>query len=138
MKASLLIPILAILALSGCSGSKSTIADEKTGYALTREQAKQIVNAAILAYFSPDYVNQGPPDSLTSSGYIRFALDTHTVNVTAFPIVGLNPQGKAREGFGFDVNHSGSMPISGGSKARQVYAIVKRQAESQGEKLALK
>ena len=58
------------------------IADEGIGYRITKAQANEIVDSSILANFSPDYVNAGPAESLTSSGYIRFAMDTQTINTT--------------------------------------------------------
>ncbi|MFZ4779271.1 MAG: hypothetical protein ACOYM3_28235 [Terrimicrobiaceae bacterium] len=126
---------LSFSALAACSSTQSTIANEKTGYAISRTQAKEIVESSILANFSPDYVNRGPESSLTSSGYIRFALDTHTVNATAIPMRGVLPDGKLSEGYGFEVISFGTMPISGGSKAKSVYQLIKQQAQMAGSVL---
>jgi len=134
MKSTLAVLAVA-LALTGCSSTQSTIANEKTGYAISRKQAKEIVESSILANFSPDYVNRGPESSLTSSGYIRFALDTHTVNATAIPMRGVRADGQALEGYGFEVVSFGTMPISGGSKATSVYRLIKQQAQMVGPSL---
>jgi predicted small secreted protein len=136
------VALSALLAASilsaGCTSTKSTITNEGIGYRITREQAKEIVDSSILANFSPDYVNAGPANSLTSSGYVRFALDTHTINATAIPMRGRLPSGQTAEGFGFQTSSSGTMPISGGSKARAVYNLLKQQAQSAGEVLRVR
>jgi hypothetical protein len=128
---------LAVL-LTSCSSTKSTIQNERTAYALSREQAKEIVDSSILATFSPDYVNPGPQSSLTSSGYIRFALDTHTVTATAIPAKGYTQQGVLKPGYGFEINSFGTMPISGGQRANAVYRLLKQQASMNGETLQIK
>jgi len=128
----------AAFALTGCSSTQSTIANEKTGYAISRKQAKEIVESSILANFSPDYVNHGPESSLTSSGYIRFALDTHTVNATAIPMRGARADGQSLEGYGFEVVSFGTMPISGGCKAKSVYRLIMQQAEMAGPSIKVK
>jgi hypothetical protein len=123
---------------SSCSSTQSTVSGERTAYAISREQAKAIVDSSILANFSPDYVNSGPTSSLTSSGYIRFALDTHTITATAFPASGYTRQGSLKPGYGFEVNSFGTMPISGGQRAKAVYRLLKQQASSTGETLTIK
>jgi hypothetical protein len=135
--ASLVAAALVVL-LSACSSSYSTIRDEGIGYAITRAQAKEVVSSSILSHFSPDYVNPGPAESLTSSGYIRILLDTHTVNATALPIRGALKSGEPREGYGFEVNAYGTIPITGGAKARAVYDLLKQQASSAGEVIQIK
>jgi len=126
---------LALCTLTACSSTQSTIANEKTGYAISRKQAKEIVESSIQANFSPDSVNRSPETSLTSSGYFRFALDTHTVNATAIPMRGVLPDGTPSEGYGFEVVSFGTMPISGGIKAKSVYQLIKRQARMAGSVL---
>ncbi len=133
----LIVSSLAAL-LSSCSSTRSTATNERTAYALSREQAKEIVDSSIFATFSPDYVNPGPPSSLTSSGYIRFALDTHTITATAIPLKGYTPQGILKPGYGFEVNSFGTMPISGGQRANAVYSLLKQQASMNGETLQIK
>lgn len=128
---------LAVIVAAGCTSTKSTITNEGIGYRITKEQAKEIVDSSILANFSPDYVNAGPARSLTSSGYVRFALDTHTVNATAIPTRGRLSNGQMAEGYGFQISHYGTMPITGGSKARAVYALLKQQAQTSGELLRI-
>jgi hypothetical protein len=123
---------------AGCTSTKSTITNEGIGYRITRQQAKEIVDSSILANFSPDYVNAGPASSLTSSGYIRFAMDTQTINATAIPMRGTLPSGQTAEGYGFQISNFGTMPISGGSKARAVYSLLKQQGQSAGEVLRVR
>ena len=129
----LLLSLVAATLTAGCTSTKSTITDEGIGYRITKAQAKEIVDSSILANFSPDYVNAGPPESLTSSGYIRFAMDTQTINATAIPTRGKLSNGQMAEGYGFQISNFGTMPISGGSKARAVYSLLKQQGQGAGE-----
>lgn len=126
---------LAVLVTAGCTSTKSTITDEGIGYRITKAQAKEIVDSSVMANFSPDYVNPGPANSLTSSGYIRFAMDTHTINATAIPTRGRSTNGQVADGYGFQVSDFGTMPLSGGSKARAVYALLKQQGQNAGATL---
>jgi len=119
----------------GCTATRSTITDEGIGYRITKAQAKEIVDSSVMANFSPDYVNAGPANSLTSSGYIRFAMDTHTINATAIPTRGRSTNGQVADGYGFQVSDFGTMPLSGGSKARAVYALLKQQGQNAGATL---
>ena len=132
-----ILTIIAFTALIpvGCTSTKSTITDEGIGYRITKAQAKEIVDSSVMANFSPDYVNAGPANSLTSSGYIRFAMDTHTINATAIPTRGRSTNGQVADGYGFQVSDFGTMPLSGGSKARAVYALLKQQGQNAGETL---
>jgi len=124
--------------VAGCSvPAKSTIEGEKIGYAIPREKAKEIVESSILASFSPDYVNVGPANSLTSSGYVRFVLDTQTVNATAFPVRGVDGKGNQKDGYGFEVTSEGTMPFTGGRLSKRVYDLLKRQAQMSGDLLKL-
>ena len=132
-----LLPAILALALSGCavSSSRSTIKDDGKAYAVTREQAKQIVESSVRAFSSPDYMNASPPDALTISGYIRIMLDTCTVNATAIPASGFDQNGKKREGFGFVVNSFGTIAWPG--VPDKVFQMVKDQAGAQGEVLSV-
>jgi hypothetical protein len=136
------VPLLALLAASilsvGCTSTKSTITNEGIGYRITKQQAKEIVDSAILANFPPPDIYAGPAGSLTSSGYIRFALDKQTINATAIPTRGRLPDGQMAEGYGFQISNFGTMPISGGSKARAVYNLLKQQAQGSGDVLKVR
>lgn len=140
MKSALfrLLVLFTVALLSACSSTHSTIRDEGIGYSISRSQAKEIVDMAILSNFSPDYVNRGPADGLTSSGYIRVVLDTHTINATALPIQGISKNGEILRGYGFEVNAHGTIPISGSARARAVYDLLKQQASGAGETIAIK
>ena len=100
-----------LLSLSGClvNRTRSTIDDHKTAYAMTREQARDIVKSSIAAFISPDYVNQTATDSLTASGYIRAGIDTQTINVTAIPATGRDAASRTKSGYGFLLNDRGTI-----------------------------
>lgn len=128
--------LAALLVLTGCSGSMSTLKQDGRAYAVTRQQAKEIVDSAILAYISPDYVNPAPAGSLTSSGYIRSIIDTCTINATAFPVRGLTAQGKAVDGYGFLVAYRGTIAFP--ATPGQVYAFIKESAARKGAEISAK
>ena len=122
------------ITLSWCavSSSRSTIKDDGKACAVTREQAKQIVESSVRGFISPDDMTPSPPQSLTSSGSIRIMLDTCTVNATAIPATGRSAKdGKMKEGFGFAVNSFG--PIAWPDVPDKVFGMVKEQAAAQGE-----
>ena len=100
-----------VLSLSGClvNRTRSTIDDSQTAYAMTRDQAREIVKSSIAAFISPDYVNPTAADSLTASGYIRAGLDTQTINVTAIPATGRDADSRSRSGYGFLLNDRGTI-----------------------------
>jgi len=136
------VPLFALLAVTaltaGCTSTKSTITNEGIGYRITKQQAKAIVDSAISANFPPYDIYAGPTDSLTGSGFIRFALDKQTINATAVPTRGRLPDGQMAEGYGFQISNFGTMPISGGSKARAVYNLLKQQAQGTGDVLKVR
>ena len=100
-----------LLCASGClvNRTRSTIDDSQTAYAMTRDQAREIVKSSIAAFISPDYVNQTAVDSLTASGYIRAGIDTQTINVTAIPATGRNADSGSKSGYGFLLNDRGTI-----------------------------
>ena len=132
-----ILPIVLALTFSGCAitSTRSTIKNDGQVYAVSREQAKQIVDSSVRAFISPDYMNASPPSALTSSGYVRLMLDTCTVNATAIPASGLDKNGKKREGYGFIVNSWGT--IAWPSVPNKVFGMVKEQAAAQGETLSV-
>ena len=120
------------LALPACSTSHSTL-KEREAYAVTRQQAADIVHGAIAAHMSPDRVHGGAAGSLTSSGYMRFALDTHTVTASAFPVRGADSRGVVRDGYAFQVYGTGTMVTAGTLRTARVYDTVKMRARAAGE-----
>jgi hypothetical protein len=124
-----------LLCLASCATNHSSVTKEYTGYALTQQQASEIVHQSLAAHISADRINSKNDGGLSASGYIRFALDTHTVNVSAFPIRGTDATGTLRDGYAFQVYGSGTMLIAGSLRTSRVYETVKLRARSLGEPL---
>lgn len=121
--------------LSGCmvNRSQSTIQDDGIAYALTREQAKSIVDSSLAAYISADRINPAPPGPIMASGYIRAGLDTQTINVSALPVKGRSPSGAILNGYGILVADWGTIGYDPAPK--NIYLLAKQQAAASGETL---
>jgi hypothetical protein len=124
---------LFLLQSCGFSGHRSTLDDEKIAYAITKEQAVQIVDASIRAYISPDYITGSSEDGLTKTGYFRMMLDTQTMTASAIPAQGIDSEGVMRRGYGFAMADVGS--IIGLRTPKQIYDQMKSRASHAGETL---
>lgn len=122
--------LFGILLLSGCSGTRSTVADPSTAhvYPLTEEQANLIVAEAMSAEFSGSAISRV---DFPNSGYrvtIRFALDSHDIVALYIPAKGKGPDGETLDGFVFEVNDSGTMAISGRRRANKLFEGIQQRA----------
>ncbi|MDC0157071.1 hypothetical protein OAK38_04845 [Verrucomicrobia bacterium] len=117
--------IIAILCLvAGCAGTISSVnKNQSLFYEMSEEQADKLVASAMASEFAGSISRVEFPNK----GYqatIRFAIDTHTIVAYFIPA-----SGGGKKGFVFEVNHSGTMPISGSSRARSTYnKIIDRAA----------
>lgn len=119
------LPALLMLPLCSCSTTHSTLKKEKTAWRMDRASAQQVVNAAVQANLSADRIEgRATGENLTATGYIRFALDTHTFTASAVPV-----RTAAGDGYGFEVRAWGTMLLSGSAKARTLYNDVKHRAD---------
>lgn len=130
----LLLILASSFLLAACSTSHSTLKEGK-GYAITREQAAEITHQSLSAHMSADRITTTDKSGLSASGYMRYMLDTHTINVSAFPMRGTDPAGVVREGYAFQVYGTGTMLISGSLRTRRVYDTVKTRAGAIGTPL---
>jgi len=115
------------LALAGCAGSKSTI-KEGFGYRMSEAAAQKVVNGAIASHLERDRIS--PPGDLSASGYVRFALDTHTFSASAIPT-------RKDSVYGFTVSNRGTMPITASVISGEIYNSVVERANAVGERVSL-
>lgn len=111
----------------GCaSGTHSTI---KEGFAfrMSREAARDVVQGAMSAHVLSRRIESS--SDLSSSGYMRVLLDTHDFNASAIPLPRL-------DAYGFEVSHSGTIPIQGTTKARRIYESLIERASAAGERVS--
>ena len=129
--------VFAMLVLSGCAGEYSTGKEMRTAYAVSRDQAKEIVESSMLAHLSHDYINPSPiAGRLACSGYIRSILDTTTINAVAVSAIGATSNGQKKEGFTFGVNYSGTIWFP--STPGRVFKTMVERASQSGESLSIK
>lgn len=123
---------ISALLLPSCvvSHSRSTIADEKTAYAVSAEEARDIVNSSLQGFISPDYFTGTSSDGLTKTGYYRMMLDTTTITGSAVPATGTDMNGATRSGYGFTVTDVGT--IIGLDMPAQIYEAMKVRASQTG------
>lgn len=117
------------------SHSRSTIADEKTAYAISKQQAANIVESSMRGFISPDYFTGKTADGLTHTGYYRMMLDTTTITGSAIPVTGTDSSGKAYAGYGFTVTDAGT--ILGLKMPEQIYSAMKSRAAADGKSISV-
>lgn len=118
--------VAAMVLLSGCAGSRSTI---KQGYAfkMSEASASRVVRGATSAHILGRRITF--PTELTASGYIRHMLDTHKFNVSAIPV-------PAKDAFGFEVRHSGTILV-GPMKADAIFQSLVERAGLEGPRVSV-
>jgi len=134
--AQLFLASLALICLAGCESGKSlsTMQDEHTAYAISGEDAKQIVDSSLENYVSARGIDTTPKAGLVATGSLSDGANTQTFSVSAFPVSGVNSAGQIKDGYGFVVTERGSVvnPLA----SKMIYGLVKQQALVAGEVLA--
>ena len=125
--------VVAALLFCGCAGSISTVGhDPDKGAARMYPVSAEVADKLVLVAMKSEFP-EGPIAKVEApfKGYqatLRFALDSHTVVAYAIPAKGRSEKGEVIDGFAFQVSHSGTMPISGGGKARSVFKRIMHDA----------
>ncbi|MBA4802428.1 MAG: hypothetical protein H2040_11245 [Euryhalocaulis sp.] len=129
------------LLLSACSSTQSMANLSETGagimFPVDEQTADQILASAMSRQFSGSPISRV---TLPNPGYqttIRFLLDSHTVVAYMIPVSSLSTEGEMIEGFYFEVSNSGTMPISGGNNADQLYDLIIEYAEREADPLPI-
>lgn len=132
MKPNILFVILSLFLLSACSGSLSTLEGDARSsslsvYPLTSEDADKVVIMAMTSQFSGGAISRVEYPNKGYQATMRFLLDSHDITAYMIPVIGLS-NGVKTDGFAFEVNHSGTMAISGSNRADRVFKKIKEQA----------
>jgi hypothetical protein len=105
------------------------------GLRSSEQQADQVLATAIAGEFAGSPISRV---EFPNKGYqvtIRFALDSHTIVAYMISARGMNSSGETVPGYYFEVSASGTMPVSGGSRARSLYDRLLRDASALAEPL---
>jgi len=122
------------LLIAGCAGpvrtvSMSSAPDEHQIYPMTQAQADAVLLRAMLKTFPDAEVEraQVPAPAVRYQARLRFALDSHVVVATALPASRRDGAGSLAEGYAFQVSDSGSMPMSGSSRAERLFSELRAE-----------
>ena len=128
--------IIAISAfISGCSSTQSTASGDGDKAAprvflLTAEQAERILATAMTAQFSGIPISRVEFPNKGYQATVRFMLDSHTFVAYMIAAKGRSSDGTVQPGFAFEVSNSGTMPLSGGSRAGDLFQRLIRDASA--------
>jgi hypothetical protein len=119
--------------LSSCS-STMTMAGSGSDRAsalmfpLTEQQADRILATAMTSEFAGSPISRVEFPNKGYQATIRFALDSHSIVAYMISANGVTPAGETVSGYYFEVSNSGTMPLSGGTRARNLYERLIRDA----------
>jgi len=116
--------------VAGCASSSTTLVRPDLGagqviYRVSEEEAFTIAldaYALLLPKQSVDDVVDGRRRGYSADQ--RFALDWYTHRVLVVPAVGTDSRGREVDGYWFDISGSGSMPISGSAKHKELLRVI--------------
>ena len=114
------------LVAAGCASSSTTLARPDLGpgqfiYRISEENAFTLAldaYARLLPKQSVDDVVEGPRRGYSADQ--RFALDWYTHRTLVIPAIGTDANGREVHGYWFDISGSGTMPISGSAKHKEL------------------
>lgn len=126
---------VALAFVAGCSGSVNTASSTSGSsspvlYVMTEQQADAVMRQAMAENFQRQPISDVSVPHRGYTAEIFFALDRHAVTLTAVPAQGRDGAGKTVSGYYFEVNHFGSMPLTGGGRARSVLASVEQRVKN--------
>jgi hypothetical protein len=125
--------LMATLLAAGCSSTQSMIgsgADRSsaTMFPLSAEQADRILATAMAGEFAGSPVSRVEFPNKGYQATIRFMLDSHTIIGYMIATKGKATDGSLVDGFYFEVANSGTMPLSGGNRAKKLFERLVRDA----------
>jgi len=122
-------------ALVGCSSTQSTASgdgDKATAsvYLISAEQAERILATAMTAQFAGSPISRVEFHNKGYQATVRFLLDSHTVVAYMIAAKGRGVDGTVQSGYAFEVSNSGTMPLSGGKRASDLFQRLLRDASA--------
>ena len=121
--------------LAGCASTQSTVSGDGNKAAarvflISSEQAEKILATAITAQFPGAPISRVEFPNKGYQATIRFLLDSHTIVAYMIAAKGRSADGTVKDGFAFEVSNAGTMPLSGGSRAGDLFDRLIRDASA--------
>lgn len=116
---------VAALAFSGCASAPamtpgSYVSRSEPVFLISEVQADQILVDAMNAEFGTSPMVRVEYPHRGYQATIKFLFDSHQIVAIMVPSKGLRPDGSVQDGYYFNVNHSGTMPLSGMARANRL------------------
>lgn len=113
------------LTFSGCASAPARtpgtyVSQSEPVYLITEAQADQILVDAMNAEFGTAPIVRIEHPNPGYQATIKFLIDSHQIVATMVPSRGVASDGTVRDGFYFNVTHSGTMPLSGIARSNRL------------------
>lgn len=108
----------AALAVGACASSPATtpgtyVSRSEPVFLISEAQADQILVDAMNVEFGTSPIVHVEHPNRGYQTTIKFVFDSHQIVATMVPTKGVSADGSVRDGYYFNVTHSGTMPLSG-------------------------
>ncbi|MBN8500656.1 MAG: hypothetical protein J0M19_05845 [Sphingomonadales bacterium] len=127
--------ILGALAIGGCASAPARtpgnyVSQNAAVFQITEAQADRILVEAMNVEFGNSPIVRVEHPNRGYQATISFLLDSHQIVATMVPSKGRSGDGAIRDGYAFDVRHTGTMPLSGMARAGRLRERLSRAAEA--------
>lgn len=117
--------IAGALVISGCASAPartpgSYVSQSEPVYLITEAQADQILVDAMNTEFGNSPIVRVEHPNRGYQATIKFLIDSHQIVATMVPSRERSSEGAVQDGYYFNVTHSGTMPLSGMSRAKRL------------------
>ncbi|WP_295207187.1 hypothetical protein [uncultured Brevundimonas sp.] len=117
--------VTSTLVVGGCASAPARtpgtyVSQSESVYLITEAQADQILVDAMNAEFGTAPILRIEHPNPGYQATIKFLIDSHQIVATMVPSRGVASGGAVRDGFYFNVTHSGTMPLSGIARSNRL------------------
>jgi len=110
--------VIGVLTLNGCASAPARtpgtyVNRSEPVYLITEVQADQVLVDAMNVEFGTAPIVRIEHPNKGYQATIKFLIDSHQIVATMVPSKGVSSDGSVRDGYYFNVTHSGTMPLSG-------------------------
>ena len=117
--------IAVALTIGGCASAPARtpgayVSQGEPVYLISEAQADQILVDAINAEFGTAPIVRVEYPHKGYQATIKFVFDSHQIVATMVPSRGVSADGSVRDGYYFNVTHSGTMPLSGMARSNRL------------------
>jgi hypothetical protein len=121
--------------LASCASTQSTVSGDGNKAAarvflISSEQAEKILATAMTAQFPGAPILRVEFPNKGYQATVRFLLDSHTIVAYMVAAKGRASDGSVKDGFAFEVSNAGTMPLSGGARAGDLFERLIRDASA--------